>query len=80
MKATLVYTLPEEADEFWIAQNGWKYRAVLGELDERMRVAVKHGSTTDCPAGMSLEAWQYAADAFRQLLHILMDEENVSLY
>jgi hypothetical protein len=44
MKATLEFNLPEEQDELDGANNGWKYRAALSELDGDLRSALKYNA------------------------------------
>lgn len=80
MKANLIFTLPEEADEFFLAQNGWKYKEVLATLDQRLRSAVKYDDMKDAPASLTGEQWQDAADAVRKLIGILTEEQGIWLY
>jgi len=48
MKAILKYNLPEEQEEFDIANKGWKYRSALIEIDEYLRSKIKYDeSLTD---------------------------------
>jgi hypothetical protein len=42
--ATLSFPLPECAEEFRVALDGVKYRAVLSQLDWRLRNETKHRS------------------------------------
>jgi hypothetical protein len=42
MRATLEFNLPEEQDGLDDANNGWKYRAALSELDGDLRSAQKY--------------------------------------
>lgn len=39
---TLTFTLPEEAVEARQAQNGWRYQAVLWDVDQECRSAIKY--------------------------------------
>jgi hypothetical protein len=43
MKATLIFNLPEEQDEFEMAQQGWKYRSILDDFRSWLRSQSKHG-------------------------------------
>jgi len=43
MKAILQFTLPEEQEEFEAAQDGWKYRRIITDMDEHLRSIVKYG-------------------------------------
>lgn len=42
MEATLKFTLPEEDREFRVAQDGWKYRAIIEELGQWLRDDLKY--------------------------------------
>lgn len=43
MKATIEFSLPEEATEHRAAINGMGYRAALCEIHEQIRQRLKHG-------------------------------------
>lgn len=47
MKATLSFNLPEDTEEFRLAQNGWQFRSVLDDLDRMLRNKLKHESLSD---------------------------------
>jgi hypothetical protein len=42
MRATLEFNLLREQEQFDDANNGWKYRAALSELDGDLRSALKY--------------------------------------
>lgn len=42
MKALLKFSLPEEQDEFETANNGWKYRSILCDIDNFLRSKLKY--------------------------------------
>jgi hypothetical protein len=42
MKATLVYNLPDEQEEFEIAVNAHRWRYAMWEIDNTMRSNIKH--------------------------------------
>jgi|GEM_PF-3144309 len=69
MKATLVFILPEEADEHRAALEGHLWREAAAELDRELRSVAKHGEE---PAAT------YAAWA-RELLYRILDESGVEL-
>lgn len=62
MTATLTFQLPEEQDEFKYAIHGRDWRSVICDLDEDLRLKIKHG---DSP-GSFAEA--------REMLHTLLSE------
>ena len=41
--AKLTFNLPEEDDDFRLAQDGWRYRFVLNEFRNHLRNIHKHG-------------------------------------
>jgi len=47
MKATLTFTLPEEADEHRAALEGVRWRSLAQRLDEALRQTAKHGGQKD---------------------------------
>lgn len=69
MKATLVFTLPEEADDHRAALEGHLWREVVLELDRELRSIAKHGED---PAA-------YRAEWARELLYRILDESGVEL-
>ena len=46
-KATLSYSLPEEADEFDLAYQGAKLACIIEDLDNYLRAKIKYGPLTD---------------------------------
>jgi hypothetical protein len=69
MKATLVFTLPEEADNHRAALEGHLWREVVLELDRELRSIAKHGE----------EPAAYRAEWARELLYRILDESGVEL-
>lgn len=69
MKATLTFTLPEEAKEHRLALDGAKWQDAVAELDERLRQITKHQSG---------EPSERAAWA-RELLHEALREHGLEL-
>ena len=43
MEAILKFNLPEDSEDFKEAQEGWKWKSALFELDQWIRGEVKHG-------------------------------------
>lgn len=67
MKATLVFTLPEDHEELKCAQNGLKYRSALEEMDSYLRGRLKY-EDLDLEVATALEA------ARRHLNELMRDE------
>jgi hypothetical protein len=47
VKATLEFELPEEQQQFNEAADGWKWRRVVQDMDEKMRGVAKHGNAKE---------------------------------
>ena len=72
MKATLEFNLPEEAQEFRTAINGWKFKSVLNEINEDLRSKIKWQDD------MSDEVRQ-ALQAVRDDMYQRLSEHNINL-
>jgi hypothetical protein len=46
MKGILSFNLPEETEDFKLAQDGWKYKAILEEVDNELRKMFKYEDKT----------------------------------
>lgn len=57
MKGTLVFDLPEDQDSFKLAQDGWKYKLALDDLNEWLRTASRPGSANTTPRLQSSTFW-----------------------
>ncbi len=73
MKAILEFNLPEDNQDFNMAVNAMKFWSVLYELDQNLRAKTKY-APDDLPQD-KYDAYQEV----RELLHQLMNEENVNL-
>ena len=73
MKAILEFNLPEDDQDFNMAVNAMKFWSVLYELDQNLRAKTKY-APDDLPQD-KYDAYQEV----RELLHQLMNEENVNL-
>jgi len=72
MKATLEFTLPEEAQEFRTAINGWKFKSVLNEINEDLRSKIKWQD--DMP-----DEVRFALQAVRDDMYQRLSEHNINL-
>jgi len=72
MKATLEFNLPEEAQEFRTAINGWKFKSVLNEINDDLRSKIKWQDD------MSDEVRQ-ALQAVRDDMYQRLSEHNINL-
>jgi D-ribose pyranose/furanose isomerase RbsD len=73
MKATLEFNLPDDQQEYDLANSGMSFWNVLYELDQNLRAKTKYASD-DLPQD-KYDAYQEVRD----MLHELMNENNISL-
>lgn len=72
MKAILKFNLPEEQEEFDIANKGWKFRSVLLEYDNYLRGKIKYDE--------QLTDEQYKVyDEVRSKLWEILNEDQLTL-
>lgn len=63
----LSFSLPDEDEAFQDAQNGWKYRYSLQQLQNEMRKGYKYGTDDDMP-----KTW----DALREWVQGVLKESD----
>ena len=71
MKATLEFNLPDDQEEFVMANNALNFWRVLYDLDQELRTKTKYASD-DLPQD-KYDAYQ----EIRDMIHELMNENNV---
>jgi len=72
MRATLEFQIPEESEEHQTAVDGWKWRALVQDMDNGLRLRIKHGTDS----GEVKDALQLVRDA----LHKAADDNGVSVW
>ena len=72
-KGKLTFNLPDEQSEFEHAYNGPKWRAMVQQLDNRLRDNLKYDN------GLSIERRE-AYEHARQLIQRGLDENNLQLW
>jgi hypothetical protein len=72
MKAVLEFNLPDEQEDYMMAQNGNKYLYVLQDLDNYLRGLLKYTE-------LSEEVYEALSNT-RSKLNELLNERNVQLY
>jgi transposase len=72
MKATLEFTLPEENTQHYEAVNGATFRYCLQEVDEELRVWIKHGH--------KFSSADDALENVRKVLHDLIQDNDIVLH
>jgi vacuolar-type H+-ATPase catalytic subunit A/Vma1 len=73
MKAILEFNLPDDDQEYNLANNAMNFWNVLWELDQELRANTKYA-----PDDMSSDTYE-AYQSIRDKLHELMTDNNVSL-
>jgi hypothetical protein len=73
MKAILEFNLPDDQQDYDLANNGLNFWRVLYELDQELRAKTKYASD-DLPQD-KYDAYQ----EIRDMLHEMMTDNNISL-
>lgn len=73
MKATLVYTLPEDKEDFQIAVDGWRWQKVVIDLNQYLRTQLKYKSDHYSDSELEL------LEKIRETLHQTIEDSGVSL-
>lgn len=72
MVATLTFNLPEEDEQFRVAQDGWKWKSALSDMDEFLRTKLKHGNP--------YRSVDEALSAARQHLHDNLNGHSIDIF
>ena len=72
MKATLIFNLPHESQEFRTAIDGWKWKSALNELNEELRSKVKWDNNMS-------EEQREAYQQVREKIVAILNENNLRL-
>lgn len=70
MKATLEFSLPEEVYEFTVAQQGYKWKSIVEDIDEHLRKKIKY---EDLPKSKQ-DVYQEIRDYLTQLRNETLDD------
>lgn len=73
MKATLVYTLPDDKEDFQIAVDGWRWQKVVIDLNQYLRTQLKYKSDHYSDSELEL------LEKIRETLHQTIEDSGVSL-
>ena len=74
MKARLEYDLPDEANDFRVAADGWRWRRVVEEMDTKLRDRLKYGDVPD-PLYDELDTLRKELGELMQDYNLTFDEE-----
>jgi len=72
LKAILQFNLPEEHEEFRLANEGAHWQLVVWEFDQKLRGYIKHGH--------EFKSADEAVEHIRKQLHEEMNDRNLQLY
>lgn len=72
MRGALTFKLPEEQEDFLIAQNGIKYKIALQDLDNWLRSKLKYAEMSD----QEHEIY----NSCRSKLHEFLNNQDVSIF
>ena len=73
MTATLTFNLPEDQYEHQLALDGWKWKAVVIDIADKLRSALKYEE------GLTPETDAYL-EKFREEVFQLIGDRNLNLY
>jgi hypothetical protein len=71
-KATITFNLPDEQQEFMDAVHASDYKAVIWDLDQKLRSKIRHDESID-------NQTELAYQSVRDMLNGLLEEYKVSL-
>ncbi len=71
-KATITFNLPDEQQEFMDAVHASDYKAVICDLDQKLRSKIKYDDTID-------NQTELAYQSVRDILYGLLEQYRVSL-
>jgi len=74
MKAILEFDLPDEQEEFDVANNAWKFKSVLSELDSKLRSILKYEQDSH-----TIEELDFC-QKIRDFMHDEIRERNIDIY
>ncbi len=73
MKAVLKFNLPKEQSEHRLALDGWKWKSVVSDIDDKLRNALKYDDK------LTPETDAYL-DKFREELFQMLRDYSLGLY
>jgi len=77
-KVTLEFDSFEEAQDIQNALNGWKYKHLLWELDQRLRSVSKYGAALKGNGQATVEEMGVCSD-IRDIIKEMLQEDNLTI-
>lgn len=77
-KIILEFDGMEEANEARNALDGWKWKAVVWELDQKLRATTKYGASTIDKSNAS-EIEQQIAEKYREIIREIVQKYSLNL-
>ena len=73
MTATLTFNLPEDQHEHQLALDGWKWKAVVSDIAEKLRTHLKHDD--DLSEEVAKALWNLRNEMFQNI-----EDRGLELY
>ena len=77
-KVVIEFDPVEEAEELRAALDGYKYKNLIYELDQKLRSVCKYGTALE-GTGEATEAEQDACDKLRDIIREMLREDNLTI-
>ena len=77
-KVILEFDRDEEAQDIRVVLDGWKYKHLIWELDQRLRSVSKYGSALKGGGEATAEEMNVCAD-IRDILREMLQEDNLTI-
>jgi len=79
MKVTIEYDGNEEQDEIQLALDGYKWKSVMCDLDQRLRETTKYGRSIFLNDVNSTEIEREVAEKLREFIRETLTDYNLNL-
>ncbi len=79
MRYTITFNLPDEEYDFKCALNATKYRAVIEELDLKLRNTTKYGASFLAADKEACDVESQVCNAIRELIFDLLNEHGINI-
>jgi hypothetical protein len=78
-KVTFEFDSTEDEGSIYYAMYGWKYEALLHDLDQRLRDTTKYGKSILDETKQACSVEDSVAEKYRELIRELIQEYNVRM-
>ena len=77
-KVIIEFDVAEEAHDIQVALDGWKYKHLIWELDQRLRGVTKYGAALT-GNGEATETEREVCSKLRDILREMLQEDNLTI-